>query len=138
MHDISAGENLKGFQELIKILHNLDLREMSIFFDFLIEGASIAVLIKEIKIIDSFEYLDKSDNMRAVYLRQNLYLIEGAFLQFRVIFEALDIDHFNGDFFGVAAVDSSEYFPLLSLADLLVEGVIFNDLDHPLNLISKN
>ena len=48
---------------------------MSIFFDFLIKSPSITELIKEIKVIDSFEYFDKLDNMWTIDLRENLNLV---------------------------------------------------------------
>ena len=51
---------------------------MSIFPDLLFEGASIAKLVEEVKVVDSLQNLNEGDDMWVSNLIQYLNLIEGA------------------------------------------------------------
>ena len=130
MHDVIGGQYLEGFDQLLQVLDYLVLGQASILSDFLIKRASIAELIKEVKIIDGLEYLDKPDDIRRVYLRQHLNFIERAFLQFRVVLETLDVDHLYCYLLAVSTIDSPVHFAVLALAYLLVQRVVLDDLHH--------
>ena len=132
MHDIFVGENFEGLKYLLKILVDFILWEMSVFFDLLIEGASVAVFVEEIEIVDGFEYLDEFDDMGAIDFGEDLYLIECALLEFGILFESFKMDDFDGNLFWISTVDSSENFTILSLTDLFVECIVLDDFYHPL------
>lgn len=130
MHDVVGSQNLECFDELVQILNNFVLRQASALPNFLVECASIAKLIKEVKVIDGLEYLDEPDYIRRIDLCEHFDLIKRAFLQFRIVFETLDVDHLHCYFLAVSAVDAAVHLSIFSLADLLVKCVIFDDLDH--------
>lgn len=102
------------------------------FFYRLFKRSSIAILIKKVEIVHCFEYFDEGNNMRGTYFVQDLYFVEGALLQFRVIFKFFNGDHFGSYLFARAGVDAAEDFAILALADLFVKGVVLDYFDHPL------
>lgn len=130
MHDVIGSQYLESLDQLLEILDDLMLGQASILPDFLIEGASIAKLIKEVKIIDGLEYLNEPDNIRRVDLGQHLYFIERAFLQFRIVFESFNIDDLHCHLLVISAIDAAVHLSVLPLADLFMQRVILDDLHH--------
>lgn len=136
MHDVVSCEYLECFKQLFYKLPYFILTEFSIPFDLLAKSASIAELIKEVKIVDCFKYLDESYYIGWLYFIQHFDLVKSAFLQFRIIFESLYIDHFHCYFFPRLAINPSVYFSVLSFPDLFMKGVVLNDFYHPLIICS--
>jgi hypothetical protein len=64
----------------------------------LVEGPSIAELVKKVEIIDSFEYFDETQDVRTVNACKDFYFIQRAFLQFRVLSKTTHVDHFCSHF----------------------------------------
>lgn len=74
---------------------DFSLGQVATSSDFLIECASVAVLIEEVEIVNGLEYLNETDDIGAFDASEHLDLIESAFLQFGVFSEATNIDHFG-------------------------------------------
>lgn len=98
----------------------------------------VAEFVEEVEIVGSLEDFNKFNDVRGLYFREHFDFIERALLQFRVLFEFLNVDDFDSDFLLVARVDASVDFAVLALANLLVQGVIFNHLDHSVRFLSIN
>ena len=111
---------------------------MSVLFNLLIESPSVAVLVEKVKIIDSFQDLDEFDYKGRVNSRENFNFIESALLQFGILFEPFDVDYLCCYFFPASAIDSSVHLSVLALSYLLMKGIAFYYLYHPLVYIFKS
>ena len=100
----------------------------------MVEGASVAEFVEEVEVVDGFEDLYEANDVGGFDFVKDVNLVEGALLEFWVILESFNIDDFDCNFFVCSGVDSSIDFAVLSLSDLFVKGVVFDDLDHPLVL----
>ena len=73
--------------------------------------------------------------MRRVYLGEYLNFIESAFFKFGIFFKFLHIDDFDCNFFFVSGIDAPVHFAIFSFTYLLMEGVVFDYLNHSVNFI---
>ena len=95
----------------------------------------VAEFIEEVKIIGSLQNFNELDNMRRVDFGKNLNFIEGAFFELGIFLKFLHIDDFDCNLFFVPGIDASVNFAILSLANLFMEGVVFDYLNHSVNFI---
>ena len=135
MHNMLRREDLKSIQNLRKVCHRLSLLQWTFRLDNIFQGALVAELIEKVEIVGSFEYLYELNDVRGIDFGEDLYFVEGAFLQFRKLLEFLHIDNLNSHFLFVSGINASIDLSVLPFADLFVEGVIFDDLYHSVSLI---
>ena len=62
---------------------------------------------------------------------KDIDFVDGALLQFLVLFEPAHLDHLDRVLLVVVFVDGAEDLTVGALPDYLVEGVVLNYADHP-------
>lgn len=131
MHDVIFGKDFESFDHLAEVNEGSFFREGPFLLHKFIKGAAIAVLVNEVKVVDSFEHVDVPDDVRTVLDgRQNVNFIDGAFFKFRDFFELLGVDDLDGDFLFSFHVDRFVYFAIDALSELFKYGVVFDNFAH--------
>jgi hypothetical protein len=98
MHNISPRKHLEGFYHLPKEEKCPLFWEGAFFLHELIHGASVAVLVDEVKVIGSLEHIDVFDDVRAVLeCGQDVDFVDCAFLKLRDFLELLSLNYLDGD-----------------------------------------
>ena len=131
MHDIMLWQNLEGFDYLSEVRQSLLLWQWSLLFKQFLKGTSIAKLIHEVKIIDSFEHIEVLDDMLAWFkVSKDVDLVIGALFKFGVLLEFLCFDHLDSHLLLVLHVNSTIDCGVHAATDLVLQRVVFNHLTH--------
>jgi hypothetical protein len=86
------------------------LCKFSFLLQELLEGSTVAVLVNEIEVVDCFEHIEILNDMgTTLEIGENAYLVVGAFLKLRILFELLGANLLNGHFLFGFDIDGSEY-----------------------------
>lgn len=96
----------------------------------MLQSPFVAELVEEVEVVGGFEDLDEPDYVGAADFAQDLDLVKSALLEFPVLFEFVDVDDFDGYGSVGVGVDASVDLAVLAFADLLVDCVVLDDLDH--------
>ena len=81
MNNIVFVQNFEGSDNLGKVSEALCLLEAFTLLEELLKGSPVAVLIDEVKVIDSFEHVVILDDMFAgLQVTQNIDFVDGSFL----------------------------------------------------------
>lgn len=76
--------------------------------------------------------------MRAVlHVGENINFVDSSFFQFGEFLEFLGLDALDGDFLFGFKVYGLEYSGVDSRTELMLEGIIFDNLSHGLNTIIR-
>jgi hypothetical protein len=120
MHYIVFVEDFERLQYLFQVKKSLSLLKFALLFHNSIEGATIAELVNKVEIVNCFEHIDVSDNVRTVlYTGEYVYFVDCALLQFRDLLKFLGWNDFDGNFLLVFYIDCFKNFGVDSLAQLL-------------------
>jgi hypothetical protein len=136
MHDVILIEYLKGIDELLEDEQSPLFRNDSIFPEYSLERASIAVLVDEVEVVGGLEHVHIFDDMLVFFdIGEDVDLIDGALLELLVLLESADLYNFDRVLFVVVFVDGAEDLAVGALSDYLVEGVVLDDSDHTFNYL---
>lgn len=130
MHDILRRQNLERIDNLRQIPQHSWFRNHPHLLDLLLQSPFVAELVEEVEVVGGFEDLDEPDYVGAADFAQDLDLVKSALLEFPVLFEFVDVDDFDGYGSVGVGVDASVDLAVLAFADLLVDCVVLDDLDH--------
>ena len=131
VHNITSGQDLESLQHLPEEEEAFLFRKRCLFLHKLVHGTSVAVLVDEVEVVGCLQHVDVLHNVGTVLqVRQDVDLINSAFLQLGNLFEFLGLDHFYCYFLLGDHVDGFVYLCVDSLAQLLLELVVFNYFPH--------
>lgn len=95
------------------------------------EGASVAELVDKVEIVVGLEHLDVLDDVRrGLDAGEGVDLVDGAFLQLRVVLEALHRHHLHCVLLLVLYVHRLVHLTVDALADGFVQGVVVDYSGH--------
>lgn len=120
MHDVVFFQYFEGLDDLLEVGERGCFWQYSFFSEKCFEGASVAVLVDKVEVIDCFEHVVVLDNVGTAFkIVEDVDLIVGAFLQFGVLFEFVSLDHFDCDFLLSFYVYGAEHCRVHSSANLV-------------------
>ena len=131
MHDVVLVEHLEGVDKLFEDEQGLFLNDDFVLPEKALEGAPVAVLVDEVEVVGRLEHIDVLDDVLILLdVGEDVYLIDGALLQFFVLFESAHLDDFDRVLLAVQLVDGPVDLTVGPLAYYLVERVVLNNPDH--------
>jgi len=134
MHDVVFSQNPESLNDLFEVNQSSFFRERSFFLHEFIKSSSITILIDEVKVVGSFEHIDILDNIGAVLKsREDVDLIDRAFLQFRYLSEFFCLHDFNSYFLFCSHVNCLIHFCVDSFTELLFKLVVLDYFPHMTN-----
>jgi hypothetical protein len=139
MHNVVPGKYLEGLNDLAEVNQTLFLRQWAFFLEQFVEGASVAELVDEVEVVGCFEHVDVLDDVGAgLKGRQDVDLVDGAFLEFGDFSELFGLDDLDGDLLLGDHVDGFIDLGIDSLAELLFELVVLNNFTHSIIIRGNN
>ena len=106
MHYIVFVEYFERLEDLFQIKESLSLLKFAFLFDNSIESATITELVNKVEIVNCFEHIDVSDNIRTVlYTGEYVYFVDCALLQFGDLLKFFSWNDLDGDFLLVFYID---------------------------------
>ena len=136
MQDVLGVERLEGVSELEKDDDGLGLAEPGLALDEFGEGAAVTKLVDEVVVVGSPQHLYKLDDVGVVDFGENGDFVVGEFAEFGRVLELLHVHHFDRVDVFVPAVLGPVDVPVLPLAHVLLQHVVFDHLVHPIKLLS--
>lgn len=134
MHNVVLVEHLEGLDELFEDQEGLPFGNDAILAEHALEGASVAVLVDEVEVVGRLEHVDILDYMLVLLdVGEDIDFVDGALLQFFVLFEPADLDDLDGVLLVIKLVDGPIDLAVGTLANDLVQSVVF---DYPHHLIT--
>lgn len=131
MHNIMPIQHLKRLHQLPEIPHSPALLQPPLLLQHLLQRATITILIHEVEVVIGFEHFDVADDVGGgLDGGEDVDFVDGALLEFGVLFELLHWDDFDGEFFFGFYVDGFVDFAVDALANGLVEGVVVDYARH--------
>jgi hypothetical protein len=95
------------------------------------ECATVTVLVYEIEVVDCLEHVEVLDDVGGGFeVGEDADFVVGAFLQLRVLFKLLGAYLLDGYLLIRLEVEGSEHCGVCTVADLILEGIVFYQFAH--------
>lgn len=121
VHDVEPDQDLECPEEISQVGQCFLLSEASLGLDLLFECPSIAILINEVVVVGSFEYLYEAYDVSGVFdLGEGLYFIDGELFEFGAEFELFHFDDLDGHHLACLFVYCLVDLPEFALSDYCV------------------
>lgn len=85
VHDFELVKDLESIDDLFEEVHHIGFTHLFLFFDPLLEGAAIAVLVDEVMVVLAFnELMELNDVFAVAHLGEDLHLVDQALFYFGI------------------------------------------------------